>query len=127
MEKLSIRNFAGIEKLDLEIKSITILIGLQGVGKSVVVKLIYFFKNIVENSKEGRIEEYNEGKIKEEIFLEFQRIFDESIWKEEVSFVLEYFNEEVLNFYLEGKGNQNLEIEFSERFKKMLKKSMLVS
>lgn len=118
MEKLSIRNFAGIEKLGLEIKSITILIGLQGVGKSVVVKLIYFFKNIVENSKEGRIEEYNEGKIKEEIFLEFQRIFDESIWKEEVSFVLEYFNEEGLNFYLEGKGNQNLEIEFSERFKK---------
>lgn len=42
--KISIRNFAGIEQVDLDIKSINILIGPQGVGKSVIVKLIYFFK-----------------------------------------------------------------------------------
>lgn len=45
MEKLKIENFAGIRSMDLEFKSINILIGPQGAGKSVTVKLLYFFKS----------------------------------------------------------------------------------
>lgn len=45
MEKISIQNFAGIKEMDFEFKSINILIGPQGTGKSVTVKLHYFFRN----------------------------------------------------------------------------------
>ncbi len=45
MEKIIIENFAGIKLTDFEFKSINILIGPQGSGKSVTVKLLYFFKS----------------------------------------------------------------------------------
>lgn len=45
MEKIKIENFAGIKSMDFEFKSINILIGPQGSGKSITVKLLYFFKN----------------------------------------------------------------------------------
>jgi AAA15 family ATPase/GTPase len=43
-EKLKITNFAGISQLELDINHITVLIGPQGSGKSISVKLLYFFK-----------------------------------------------------------------------------------
>lgn len=44
-EKLKITNFAGISQLELDINYITVLIGPQGSGKSISVKLLYFFKS----------------------------------------------------------------------------------
>jgi hypothetical protein len=45
-ERLIIENFKGISHLDLEVKPFTVLIGPQSVGKSVVAKLLYFFKTL---------------------------------------------------------------------------------
>lgn len=45
MEKISIENFAGIKSMEFEFKSINILIGPQGSGKSISVKLLYYFKS----------------------------------------------------------------------------------
>lgn len=47
METIYIENFAGIKKMEFEFKSINILIGPQGSGKSITVKLLYFFKNFI--------------------------------------------------------------------------------
>lgn len=46
MEKLIIQNFGGIESLEIEFKPINVLIGPQGVGKSIVIKLHYFFSDL---------------------------------------------------------------------------------
>lgn len=48
MEKITIENFAGIAYIEFEFKDITILIGPQGSGKSISVKLLYFFKNFFD-------------------------------------------------------------------------------
>jgi ABC-type phosphate transport system ATPase subunit len=45
MENIKIENFAGIKSIDFDFKSINILIGPQGSGKSITVKLLYFFKS----------------------------------------------------------------------------------
>lgn len=44
MERLIIQNFAGIKEFTFEVKKINILIGPQATGKSIVAKLLYFFK-----------------------------------------------------------------------------------
>ena len=44
-EKLIIKNFAGIDNLELELNQINILFGPQASGKSVCAKLLYYFKN----------------------------------------------------------------------------------
>lgn len=46
-ERIQIENFAGITSFEIEIRKINILIGPQATGKSVVVKLLFFFKSFV--------------------------------------------------------------------------------
>lgn len=44
-EVITIKNFGGVKLLSLKLNQINILIGPQASGKSITVKLIYFFKN----------------------------------------------------------------------------------
>jgi hypothetical protein len=45
MEKLIVRNFGPIDNVEIEIKQLTIFIGENGTGKSILAKLIDIFKN----------------------------------------------------------------------------------
>jgi AAA15 family ATPase/GTPase len=74
-EKLIIKNFAGIQELEIEIKRINILIGPQASGKSICAKLLFYFKNFVweilstvENEKTKRDLDSNYSKTFEEYF-----------------------------------------------------------
>jgi hypothetical protein len=46
-EKIVIKNFSVLDDVELEINKINILIGPQAAGKSLIAKLIYFFKSSV--------------------------------------------------------------------------------
>ena len=46
MQRLVIRNFGPIKKLDLKIKDFLVFIGAQASGKSTISKSIYFFKSL---------------------------------------------------------------------------------
>ncbi|HEY9704752.1 MAG TPA: AAA family ATPase, partial [Allocoleopsis sp.] len=62
MEYLEITNFLTIKQANLEIKKITLLIGEQATGKSLIAKILYFFQdllylpliNYIGNSKDQR-------------------------------------------------------------------------
>ena len=47
-EKLHIKNFAGLNEIDIELAQINILIGPQASGKSICAKLCFFFKEIFQ-------------------------------------------------------------------------------
>lgn len=47
-EKLIIKNFIGIKDLELEINRFNVFIGPQASGKSVIVKLIHFFRSVFQ-------------------------------------------------------------------------------
>ena len=47
-EKLYIENFAGIKEAEIELNKINILIGPQATGKSVVAKLLYYFRELFD-------------------------------------------------------------------------------
>jgi predicted ATP-dependent endonuclease of OLD family len=74
-EKLTIKNFAGIKELEIEIKKVNILIGPQASGKSVRAKLLFYFKSFVweilavtENEQTKRNLDSNYSKKFEEYF-----------------------------------------------------------
>ena len=48
-EKISIKNFGGMTSLEVELRQINIFIGPQASGKSITVKLLFFFKNILSD------------------------------------------------------------------------------
>jgi predicted ATPase len=52
-ESISINNFLIIKKAELEVKKINVIIGPQANGKSVIAKLLYFFKNSSSEFLEG--------------------------------------------------------------------------
>jgi predicted ATPase len=44
-ERIIIENFLGLKNIDMEVRDINILIGPQATGKSVIAKLLYYFKD----------------------------------------------------------------------------------
>lgn len=66
-EKLIIHNFGGIAHMELTFKRINVLIGPQASGKSLVVKLAYFFKGFFQ----GVYRSIQDGKDEEQIIEDF--------------------------------------------------------
>lgn len=72
-EKLTIKNFAGIKELDIEVKNINILIGPQASGKSICAKLLFYFKDFVWQI----VSIVGDGKTKRELDLTYSKKFEE--------------------------------------------------
>ena len=89
MEKIRVSNFLTLEDIELEIKPINIIIGEQAQGKSVLAKLVYFFKSFWVYYRDSILNNQSEDKFKLKICRHFTEIFPKYTWQEEV-FVIEY-------------------------------------
>ena len=56
-EKLRVRDFLTIRDADLEIGRFTLIIGPQASGKSVLAKLLYFFRSLLAREIVGGLED----------------------------------------------------------------------
>ncbi len=70
MERLIVDNFLNLKYIDLDVAKINIIIGRQAQGKSVLAKLIYFFKDFFINYRlsvtEGQSKRNFDKSVKEE-------------------------------------------------------------
>jgi AAA15 family ATPase/GTPase len=55
MEKLEIKNFAGLKDVSIDVKPITGLIGPQASGKSVTAKLLYYFRTMLSYTQQAPV------------------------------------------------------------------------
>jgi hypothetical protein len=80
MRKLSVRSFSCVDEAELELGGLTVLIGPQASGKSVLSKLVYFFNNLLDEQfktlAEGQTLEQFRGYVKEQ----FHLLFPPSAW-----------------------------------------------
>lgn len=81
MQRIVVKNFLGIQEVDIKIGKVLVLIGEQASGKSTLAQLIYFFQTIQEdifdlsfasNNKEALRDEYE---LKEFIINKFYNFF----------------------------------------------------
>lgn len=84
MEKLTITNFLGIRHAEIEVRRINLWIGPQASGKSVIAKLLYFFKKEVgsafqENVKHG----HEKRQFNAALAAKFETIFPRLYWSNE--------------------------------------------
>lgn len=124
-ERLIIKNFAGIKKLELDVRQITILIGPQTTGKSVCAKLLFFFKNFInEMLKYDQQDSINFDSL---MLNKFKKYFPpESLSKDPFSIRYEYNDEfiEIEGIRLELKLKYSREYANAvKNFKKQLKTS----
>lgn len=77
MDRLEIRNFAGIEHLDVEFKPLTVFIGPQASGKSIIVKLRYVMELLATNYRSLLPLELDEDEMQSRLRKKFTSFFNE--------------------------------------------------
>jgi hypothetical protein len=91
MEKLIVENFLSIEKAELEIGRFTVIIGPQASGKSVLAKLVYFFRDLCFNQFRIHAADLRDTKSLAEVATEkFVELFS-PLGVQKKKFVLQYF------------------------------------
>jgi len=88
MESLEIEGFAGFKNLKIELNKINLFIGPQASGKSVLMKLAYFFRDIYSkfpwyffNGRDGLDQHANDA---------FKKTFPISSWPKDSAFSISY-------------------------------------
>ncbi|NEQ85612.1 MAG: ATP-binding protein [Moorea sp. SIO2I5] len=116
-EKLTVKNFAGIEELEIEVKRINIVIGPQASGKSVCAKLLFYFKNFVWKILDTVENEQTQLDLDYSYSQTFQEYFPPDSWGDN-NFYIKY---EISNVFIKitrSKENKNkINLNYSEYFK----------
>lgn len=89
MTVLSIQNFLSIKNAEIRLSRINILIGPQGQGKSVISKLVYYFKCFPAYIIDSAIEDHDKKEFDSSCIERFEGIFPAYAW-ENKSFLIVY-------------------------------------
>ncbi len=104
-EKIVIENFAGIKHIELSLREINVLIGPQASGKSICVKLLYYFKNLPYKILRSAENVESKTEFKKVLERDFKQYFPPSTWPKE-SFKIRY---ELNQVYIEIEKRQSKE------------------
>lgn len=114
MEKLEITNFLSIEKAEIEIKKLNIFIGPQAQGKSLISKLIYFFKEYPQTLFEAVHRGMKtEGEYNGLALAKFEKIFPKYTWKNDkfnIRYSNKYYSISIANQSIDPETNPVLEL-----------------
>jgi hypothetical protein len=80
MEKIEIKDFVGIRDITIEIKKINILIGPQASGKSVIAKLLFYFKSFIFEIIDTAEQSKNKRDLDKDYKQKFEEYFPSSCW-----------------------------------------------
>jgi len=124
-EAMSIRNFLIIKKADIEVKKINVIIGPQAQGKSLIAKLLFFFKSISNSFSSGSLAQISKRELDKKILSDFEERFPRYTWQGS-SFSISYEIEDI-SIVVQGKnggrGKTNLSLHYSDNLKKIFDKS----
>ncbi|ELV8742456.1 hypothetical protein QNF04_004239, partial [Vibrio vulnificus] len=93
MKRITIDKFITLKDVDIKINNLTVFIGPQASGKSLLAKLAFFFENIV---KEKLLESIRDNEAKKEvdkkIINAFKDLFSDEVWGYESFNITYYFS-----------------------------------
>ncbi|WP_374448182.1 AAA family ATPase [Providencia sp.] len=112
MEKIRITNFLLIKELDIELKRINVFIGPQAQGKSIVAKLIKFFKEIPLSLSNSIAHGKESMEFRSHQLSKFNKMFPEQYWIHTV-FNIEYSNKYFSINLIKDDIDSTLQINFS--------------
>lgn len=120
MENIQINNFLTINKADINLKKINIFIGPQAQGKSVIAKLIKYFKDYPTEI----LKLASEGKTKRDIIkgqkVKFFKIFPQQYWEND-AFEIIYSNKHY-SVCIQNKDKSSFKITISDELTKTINK-----
>lgn len=115
-ESIRIRDFIVIKKADIEVKKINVLIGPQANGKSIIAKLLYFFKSISNEFVNGIQAQKTKRELDKQLLLKFEEYFPRYTW-EGSAFTINYRIDDTevsINGTKGSKGKTKINLKYSE-------------
>lgn len=107
MEKIEIKNFVGIKDITLEIKQINILIGPQASGKSIVAKLLFYFKSFLSEIINAAERLKHKRDLDKDFKKRFEEYFPSSSWGSS-NFKIRYsIGQEFIEVYRKARPKKN--------------------
>lgn len=120
MERIIIKNFSGITSLDVEVKRFNIIIGEQATGKSVLTKLLYYFKSLLGKICDSVENEEDKRTLDRGFLNDFAIYFPEVTWGKS-SFFVEYRIGETF-IRVTKKANKKHTLEYSKYYASHLRR-----
>ena len=81
MQTLTVKNFLTLKTINISIPKINILIGPQAEGKSVLAKLVYFFKTFVRDFQNAIVFKETRRDFDRRTLKKFSHIFPPYTWE----------------------------------------------
>lgn len=125
MESLEIINFLSIKQAKLDVKKINIIIGEQATGKSIIAKLLCFFRQyLFLKLTILTVPDHSESNLKKELISKFEDFFPRYIWKEQEFEIVYTFGEIKLTIQTKtiDNGQLRLNVIYSNGFKDLYNK-----
>ncbi len=117
MERLEINGFLTIKEARLDVKRFTILIGPQANGKSVVAKVLYFFRDFLAKQFVQSVRNQDtKPQLTRQALASFEQVFPRYAWSDE-DFSLTYSSEDaeiVLSRHGRASGAAKLKFDYSQ-------------
>ncbi|MBO1063979.1 MULTISPECIES: AAA family ATPase [Nostocales] len=124
MEKLTVKNFLNIKDIEFNLSKINIIIGQQASGKSILAKLVYFFKDFFIKYRSSIQNKQKKAEFDKSIITTFKIIFPEYSWKNQEFQILYEFNSYsvALNNQKSDDKKSKLSLIYSEHLVKVRRK-----
>ncbi len=121
-EKLIIKKFAGIDYIELDVNTINIIIGPQASGKSIIAKLLYYFKSFYARIKLGILDNKTKKQIDKEHRDTFITYFPKDTWSDD-EFEINYQINETKFIIKKSVGEKIIKFEYSDNVKRLINES----
>jgi len=123
MEQLIIKSFAGLQDVEITINKINIIIGPQASGKSVIAKLLLYFRGFIRAIFLSGIEQESKRLLDKKLKDLFEQYFPPDSWGAS-EFIIQYSLDnhyiEVKRVNTKRKSTPHLDLAYSDFFKKSL-------
>lgn len=119
MEKIEIKDFVGIKDITIEIKQINILIGPQASGKSIIAKLLFYFKEFIFEIISAAEESKSKRDLDREYKQKFEDYFPASSWGENNFRIKYYLDEDFIEIHrrTRNRNTSKIALSYSEFYK----------
>jgi predicted ATPase len=117
MEKIEIKDFGGLKNTEIPINKINLFIGKQASGKSISIKLMYYFKSFFRDFFEAAEDDKTKTELTKSLIEKFEEYFPVDSWSDK-NFKIKFFYNEEEYSKVTKTGKTKIKLEFSSKVNK---------
>lgn len=129
MEKLVIKQFAGLKDIEIAVNKINIIIGPQASGKSIIAKLLFYFRSFIREIFRSGIEGDSKRSLDRKLENLFKSYFPADSWGENTFAVKYFLGDEFIAIersQTQGSNSFRLNLTYSNLYKKTFEQVKLL-